>query len=40
MDNNQKALIALLAVGGFVAYRYYIFGKGNRGLINPTLLGF
>jgi hypothetical protein len=30
----------IILVGGFLAYRYYTFGKGNKGLINPTTFGF
>lgn len=40
----KKVLIILgvsTAVAGvFLAHRYYAFGKGNKGLINPTTFGF
>ena len=33
-------LLITASIGGFLTYRYYIHGKGNKGLINPTTFGW
>lgn len=33
---NNFFLIAVI----FLLYRYYTFGKGNKGLVEPTLFGW
>lgn len=41
MDNTAKIVLGSAAlIGGFLAYRYFIFGKGNKGLICPTTFGW
>ena len=40
----KKAIIfissSVVLIGGFLTYRYFIWGKGNKGMAYPTMFGY
>lgn len=40
MTAKHIFIIVPIAIVGFLGYRYFVWGKGNKGLICPSLFGY